>query len=325
MRKTTFLAAAAIAVMSATTALAADMPVKVTKAPPMPVSPWDLAFGAAIMNDYNVRGISNSNHKPSLYEYQELRYNWNTSLQTYLGLSAEGISFPNKAAAEVDFYGGIRPTVGPVGFDFGVWYYYYPGGRCQGGGTTGPVIGQPAGCIDQLQNLNTALANVSFIEYYGKMLWTVNDALAVGVNEFYDPNWLNSGSWGNFTEGTIKYTFPNTPLPAGVGTYVSGEVGHYWFGNRVNPFLAAPPQFPIGAKYPGYTTWNAGLGFTYKVFTLDLRYYDTDLNRAQCNYLTADQTAGTVNVAGGAQGQSSWCGAAFIAKFSFDLTLANLK
>ena len=147
---------------------------------------------------------------------------------------------------------------GSVGFDFGVWYYYYPGVDARNW-ATGAVLGQPAGCIDQLQNLNTALANVSFVEYYGKMLWTVNDALAVGVNEFYDPNWLNSGSWGNFTEGTIKYTFPNTPLPTGVGAYVSGEVGHYWFGGMVNPFLSAPPQFPVGAKYPSYTTWNAGL------------------------------------------------------------------
>jgi hypothetical protein len=274
------------------------------------------------MNDYNVRGISNSNHKPSVAEYQELRYNWSSSLQSYLGLSGEAISFPNKAASEVDFYGGIRPTVGPVGFDFGIWYYYYPGGRCQGAGA--PFA--PTGCVDVLPNGNTALADVSFIEYYGKALWTVNDALAIGVNEFYDPNWLHSGSWGNFTEGTIKYTFPNTPLPTGVGAYVSGEVGHYWFGGTPTAFLAAPPVFPVGAKYPGYTTWNAGGGFTWKVFTLDLRYYDTNLNRQQCNFLTADQTAGTVNLAGGlTQGQSSWCGASFIAKFSMDLTLSNLK
>jgi uncharacterized protein (TIGR02001 family) len=327
MKKTSVLAAAVVAALSASSALAADMPVKVTKAPPAPVSPWDIAFGAAIMSDYNVRGISNSNHKPSVAEYQELRYNWNSSLQTYLGLSGEAISFPNHAAAEVDFYGGIRPTFGPVGFDFGVWYYYYPGGQCINPVGTG-AAGFP-GCQQALANGNTALADVSFLEYYGKMLWTVNDSLAVGVNEFYDPNWLHSNSWGNFTEGTIKYTLPSTvPLPTGVGMYLSGEVGHYWFGGTPNPFLAAPPVFPVGTKYPGYTTWNAGLGFTWKVFTLDFRYYDTDLSRQKCNYLTADQTAGTVNLNNSGTlvvGQSSWCGPTFITKLSFDLTLANLK
>jgi opacity protein-like surface antigen len=315
MRKTTFLAAAAIAVMSATTALAADMPVKVTKAPPMPVSPWDFAFGAAIMNDYNFRGITQSNHRASVAEYQELRYNWNSSLQSYLGLSGESISFPNRSAAEVDFYGGIRPTFGPVAFDFGVWYYYYPGGTC-----IGFSANNPAGCQESLPNGNTALKDPSFIEYYGKVLWTVNDSLALGANEFYDPDWLASGSWGNFAEGTIKYTLPSSvPLPSGVGAYLSGEVGHYWFGGTINPLLVVPT---LGLKYPDYTTWNAGLGFTYKVFTLDLRYYDTDLSKKNCNYLTSDWTAGTDKLG---LGESTWCGSSFVAKFSMDLSLGNLK
>jgi hypothetical protein len=135
-----------------------------TKASPAVISPWDIAFGAAIMNDYNARGISNSNHQLMLSEYQELRYKWNSSLQTYLGLSGETISSPNRAAAEVDFYGGIRPTFGPVGFDFGVWYYHFPGGRCQGAGA--PFA--PAGCVDTLANGDTAVADASYIEYYAK-------------------------------------------------------------------------------------------------------------------------------------------------------------
>jgi len=63
------------------------------------------------------------------------------------------------------------------------------------------------------------------------------------------------------------------------------------------------------------------LGFTYKVFTLDLRYYDNRLDQENCNYLTADQTAAptprfwSVNLVR--------CG--IHRKFSFDLTLANLK
>ena len=26
----------------------------------------------------------------------------------------------------------VRPTLGPLAFDFGYWYYYYPGGQCFG-------------------------------------------------------------------------------------------------------------------------------------------------------------------------------------------------
>jgi uncharacterized protein (TIGR02001 family) len=110
---------------STVSGLAADLDKKVTKAPPMVMSPWDIAFGSAIMSDYNFRGISQSNHRPSVASYFEPRYNFNDSLQGYLGLSGESISFPNRAGAEIDFYGGIRPTFGKLALDFGAWYYWY--------------------------------------------------------------------------------------------------------------------------------------------------------------------------------------------------------
>src|SRR6267142_4664584 len=124
------LLATALALLSGS-ALAADLRVKAVKAPP-PVAfdPWDLAFGSAIMNDYVFRGVTQSNHKPSVAAYFEPRYNINKDNQLYLGLGGASIDFPNRAAGEVDFYGGWRPTFGPVAFDIGAWYYYYPGGQC---------------------------------------------------------------------------------------------------------------------------------------------------------------------------------------------------
>ena len=51
---------AAAAILGAMPALAADLK-PVTKAPPAPPpSPWDIAFGGALMTDYNFRGISQS-------------------------------------------------------------------------------------------------------------------------------------------------------------------------------------------------------------------------------------------------------------------------
>ena len=116
---------------STTSGWAADMKV-LTKAPATPAaaSPWDIAFGAALMSDYNFRGITQSNHKPSAAAYFEPRYNFSNSLQGYLGVSGESIAFPNRAAAEVDFYAGIRTTFGKLALDFGVWDYWYPGGEC---------------------------------------------------------------------------------------------------------------------------------------------------------------------------------------------------
>src|ERR1700687_2592360 len=107
--------AAAVLAMAAGSAFAADMPVKAVKAPPPPpFEPWDVAFGSALMNDYIFRGVPQPNHKPAVAAYFEPRYNVNKDVQLYIGVAGESISFPNRAAAEIDIYGGIRPTVGHV-------------------------------------------------------------------------------------------------------------------------------------------------------------------------------------------------------------------
>ena len=325
------LLATALAMMSGS-ASAADMAVKALKAPPAPAfDPWDIAFGAAIMNDYVFRGITQSNHKPSVAAYFEPRYNVNKDLQLYIGTSTESISFANRAAAEVDVYGGIRPTFGAFAFDIGVWGYLYPGGTCQFGGTGFDASGrfQGAECAaNALANGNTMKKDVSFFEVYGKMNYTVNDNWTFGVTEFYTPSFLNSGAWGNYASVTGKYTAPSTVFgSSGVGMYVSGEFGRQWFGTTDSFYGTA--AFPNGIKYADYNTWNIGVGFTYKVFTLDLRYSDTDLSKGNCNAFTGDFTAGgttsvtPINPTGLG---SKWCGATGIAKLSVDLTaMTNLK
>ena len=52
--------------------------------------------------------------------------------------------------------------------------------------------------------------------------------------------------------------------------------------------MAAPGIGPNGIDYADYNTWNVGIGFTWKVFTLDLRYSDTDLSKGDCNAFTSD-------------------------------------
>src|SRR3954470_8472506 len=147
------LLATALAIVSAP-ALAADMAVKAIKAPPPPAfEPWDIAFGSAIMNDYIFRGVTQSNHKPSVAAYFEPRYNVTKDLQLYIGVAGESISFSNRAAAEIDVYGGIRPTFGAWAFDFGGWAYLYPGGTCFNA-LAGPASGLPGSGGDCVANGN---------------------------------------------------------------------------------------------------------------------------------------------------------------------------
>src|SRR5215469_5571691 len=71
-----FLMTVAAVALSASAAFGADL--KLAKAPPPPPpppSPWDVAFGGAVMSDYMFRGITQSGHNPSVAAYTELRYN----------------------------------------------------------------------------------------------------------------------------------------------------------------------------------------------------------------------------------------------------------
>jgi uncharacterized protein (TIGR02001 family) len=301
-------------------AVAADINMPVKAKPVAVVSPWDIAFGAALMSDYNFRGITQSNHKPSVAAYFEPRYNFSDSLQAYAGVSGESISFPNRAAAEVDFYTGIRPTFGKLALDFGFWEYYYPGGQC----FNTPAFG--GDCVAPLPNGNVIKADLSFWELYGKATYTLNDQFSFGGSLFWTPSVLNSGADGTYVAGTAKYNLPSV-LPYGITWSASGDVGH-WFLGTTDAFYGTP-AFPNGIPFKSYTNWDLGVAFAWKQFTLDLRYFDTNLSKGDCNAFTSDHTAtfGASNVSpinpGGAG--SNWCGATFIAKLSVDLTSLNLK
>jgi Bacterial protein of unknown function (Gcw_chp) len=308
-----------MSVVAATTmcsgaAIAADMPVKARPVPVAVVSPWDWAFGAALMSDYNFRGISQSNRGPSVTAYSETRYNVNSSFQLYLASQYWAVTLPTNPTAEVDIYGGARFTSGPVALDIGAMYYWYPRERQH----NSAIIGAP---FPTYPNGNATLAQTDFWEVYGKLTWeVVKDKFAVGANVYYAPDWLNTGAYGLFATVSAKVTLPSFKLNVfmldEIGWYISGEGGRYWLGTAD----AYPGVFAVNTPLPDYWTWNIGVAFTWKVATLDLRYYDTDLSQANCNLLTGDPNA-VLNAAG--VGQSKWCSATFIAALKFDLVASQ--
>jgi hypothetical protein len=329
MKKLGLTVAAVLALGASASAADMKMPLKAVAPPPV-VSPWDFAFGASITNDYRFRGIAQSNRNPSVAAYFEPRYNVNDSLQLYAGFGGASISFPNRAAAEIDVYGGIRPTFGAFAFDFGVFGYLYPGGRCHYGAVTdfsGRVLDTECQINAILPSFNPIKKNLSFFEGYAKMLYTINDQWAIGLNYNGTPSFLNSGAVGHWVSGTVKWTAPSNALPMGLGMYISGEFGRQFLGTS-DSFYGVP-AFPNGINYADYNTWNAGIGFTYKVATLDLRYSGTDLNRGNCNAFTSDHTAtfraplGDVTAINPFGFGSTWCGHAFVARFSVDVVASQ--
>jgi len=160
----------------ATSAFAADI---VTKAPKKieaaPASCFDLAVGGGIQSDYNFRGVSQSDKGPSVYAYVEPRCNITKDIQLYAGIWGWSTKLPTMPTGEFDLYAGIRPTFGPLAFDFGFIYYWYP--REQQlflldppllGTTTTPTASGPF-----------TLSDTDFWEVYGKVTWTVTDWLAI--------------------------------------------------------------------------------------------------------------------------------------------------
>lgn len=333
--KKVIVSVAALLAVGVSSASAADMAAKMyKKAPPIVAyDPWDIAFGAAIMSNYVFRGITQSNgNKGSVAAYFEPRYNLTKDVQLYAGVAGESISFPNRASMELDGYFGIRPTWGAAAFDFGFFYYGYPGGQCF---NTPAFCGGDVNAV-ALPNGSVAKKNASFYEGYAKLNYTFNDNFSLGGNAFYSPNFLNTGAEGTYASIVGKVIAPSAWFgTSGIGSYVSGEFGRQWlgtsdafYGTTVGSIAGGP--FPNGIKYADYNTWNIGIGFTYKVFTLDLRYSDTNLSKGDCNAFTSDfsaPAAGTnftaINPSGAG---SSWCGATGIAKLSADLTaMTNLK
>jgi hypothetical protein len=301
-------------------ATAADMEVKAPP-PPLAPSPWDIAITGALMSDYNFRGITQSNHQPSTQFGVEPRYNFSKDMQGYVGVSGESLDFPNRAAAEIDLYGGFRPTFGKLALDFGAWYYLYPDGQCYNTAALCDTLGGGPSVATALPNGNLIKENLSFLEFYGKATYRVNDNFNFGGSIWGSPVFgngmagvLDSGAYGIYYTGNVTLTAPSIWPPNGLGAYLSADAGYWQLGTTDSFYFDTP--------LPSYWNWDAGFGFTWKIFTLDLRYYQTNLSRTQCNVFTSDQTA-SPNAFGVLQ--SNWCGADFVAKLSIATAISALK
>lgn len=275
-------------------AQASDLPSR-KGAPLAPVPPsitWiDASISVKALTDYNFRGISQTDRKPAVQGTLELQFYNNLF---YAGVYGSNVDLATSPDAEVGFYGGIRPKFGDLSFDFGVWQYYYPGEKqfIDAGG----VFWTPK--------------NTDFTEVYGKVSYTFAETLTVGANVYYAWDWLGTGASGTYASVTAKYT-----LPFLEGLSVSGEFGHYWLGTTNQAIWSTTPPTDL----PDYLYWNAGVSYTYKNLTADLRYHDTNLSKTECFANTADPRGVLTG-----SGRSKWCGPAVIASLSFDITASSV-
>ena len=179
-------------------------------------------------------------------------------------------------------------------------------------------------------NGNVAKRDASFFEGYAKVNYTINDKLAVGANEYYSPNFLNPGAWGNYASITAKYTAPGTIFgSSGIGMYVSGEFGRQWLGTSDSFYGTAGRSrvaFPSRATTPGISVSASPTRcsrWTCVTPTPICRRGTATSSPATTRRASRPAIVTPTNPGGFG---SNWCGAAGIVKLSADLTaMTNLK
>ena len=171
---------------------------------PVLVSPWDFDVGATLTSDYLFRGITQSNHQPSVWGRGELRYNWSDNWQFYAGVSGESIKFTTNffpvgtPAMELDGAAGVRGTFDKLSFDLGGIVYGYPDSPTG----THLVFSTFLGAYP----IGLAPRNPTFFEVYLKPTYTLNDCSRLASTTSSRRAISNTGANGEYLSGTVKVT-----------------------------------------------------------------------------------------------------------------------
>jgi len=80
-----------------------------------------LSYNVGIASDYVFRGVSQTQEDPQIFGGIDATYGVG-----YAGVWASNVDFgADDPTVEVDFYAGVKPTLGDTALDFGVVYYSY--------------------------------------------------------------------------------------------------------------------------------------------------------------------------------------------------------
>jgi len=172
----------------------------------------------------------------------------------YAGVWASSLDWSgdgaNPASLEVDWYLGIKPVTGKITWDLGVIYYSYPNSADLVAGRDNNYLELKVGASGEIWKDGT-----------------------LGVTVFYSPEYQYESSSVWTVETSFAQVLPKlgmfTPTFSALLGYQSGG-GDY-------------QTFYLGGLEDNYLYWNAGvtLGFLEK-WSLDFRYWDTDLPSAFC-------------------------------------------
>ena len=210
----------------------------------------------AVTSDYVFRGFSQSAENPTLQAGVDLTYKL-----FYAGMWVSGIDFGNDALrpgldvarVEMDFYAGIKPTLGKLNFDFGGIYYTYPRAFDPG----------------FVQGAAAVFRELDYFEFKAGVSTEAWKDGTVGVTVFYSPEYTNDTGPVWTVEGTLSQVLPKlrdiTPTFGATLGYQTGDDARY--------------RALVGNGSDDYMYWNVGmaLGF-HERFSIDFRYWDTNIS-----------------------------------------------
>lgn len=191
---------------------------------------WSATIGGT--SDYIFRGISLNTEDPAFQPSIDMSYGI-----FYAGVWGSNVAEPY-GPAEVDFYAGIKPVLGPVTFDFGTIVYWYPDSD----------------------------ADLDYIEFKAGAGVTPVENLALGVVFYWTPDQGSNYQETWTVEGSAGYTFPAVHI---FTPTINGGVG-FSESDGIDFFTANAGD--------NYTYWHAGLALAVEKFVFDFRYWDTDID-----------------------------------------------
>jgi uncharacterized protein (TIGR02001 family) len=208
-----------------------------------------LAANVAIATEYVFRGISQTAEGPAVQGGFDA-----TCGIFYAGVWASNLDWSGDGASpasiEMDWYAGIKPKTGRITWDLGAIYYSYPNSRDVFSGRDNNYLELKVGASTELWKDGT-----------------------LGATVFYSPEYQNETNdvW------TVEVGFSQSLPKFGMFTPTYSSLVGYQSGDSTYK------TFYLGGFRDHYTYWNSGLtlGFHDK-WSLDLRYWDTDLPNGFC-------------------------------------------
>lgn len=114
-------------------------------------------------------------------------------------------------------------------------------------------------------------------EIFTKYSADVASFATLGGEVYYSPDFFGDSGTGIYVNATA-----DVPLPVVDGLSLVGSVGRQWVEDNA--------RFGV----PDYTDYSAGFAYEFEPFSVDVRYYDTNLSKTTCDNLCDSRVAGSI-------------------------------